>query len=201
VASINTSGHKYGLVYPGLGWVVWRDAAALPEELIFRVSYLGGEMPTLALNFSRPGAQVLLQYYQFLRLGRVGYSAVQQATAKVAQPLAAAIAKMEAFELINDATDIPVFAWSLRNDPARRWTLHDLSDRLRMRGWLVPAYPMPADLTNLTVQRVVVRNGLGMDLADQLLEDIAAQVAFLNRIGSADAAQARAARRQTGFAH
>ena len=78
VASINTSGHKYGLVYPGVGWVLWRDAAALPEELIFKVNYLGGEMPTLALNFSRPGGQVVAQYYTFLRLGREGFRQVQQ---------------------------------------------------------------------------------------------------------------------------
>ena len=84
VASINTSGHKYGLVYPGVGWVVWRDADALPEELVFRVNYLGGEMPTLALNFSRPGGQVVAQYYTFLRLGREGFRQVQQECRDVA---------------------------------------------------------------------------------------------------------------------
>src|SRR6202162_2344182 len=80
VHSINTSGHKYGLVYPGVGWVIWRDHAALPEELVFNVDYLGGSMPTFALNFSRPGAQVVAQYYNFLRLGLDGYRVVEQSS-------------------------------------------------------------------------------------------------------------------------
>jgi glutamate decarboxylase len=184
VASINTSGHKYGLVYPGLGWVVWREAALLPEDLIFRVSYLGGDMPTFALNFSRPGAQILLQYYAFLRLGQSGFAAVQGATAGVAQHLATELGRMGPFELWNDASDIPVFAWSLRDAAKRMWTLYDLSDRLRMRGWLIPAYPMPADLTDLTVQRIVVRNGLGQDLADALLDDFRAEITYLDALAA-----------------
>lgn len=181
VASINTSGHKYGLVYPGLGWVVWKDKALLPESLIFEVSYLGGTMPTFALNFSRPGAQILLQYWAFLRYGYKGYQDVQQSTINVARYLAKEIAKIEPFELWNDASDIPVFAWMLK-DGDRNWTLYDLSDRLRMKGWLIPAYPMPTDLTDLTVQRIVVRNGLGMDLAGQLIEDIKTEVAYLEKL-------------------
>ncbi|MDX2400435.1 glutamate decarboxylase [Microbacterium algeriense] len=182
VHSINTSGHKYGLVYPGLGWVVWRDAQWLPEELVFKVSYLGGEMPTFALNFSRPGAQVLLQYYLFLRLGVEGYRAVQQASQDVAKFLAAGIAKLEAFELWNDGSDIPVFAWRLKDGHTENWNLYHLQDRLRMRGWLVPAYPMPADLEQITVQRIVVRNGLSMDLAAELLDAIAAEVEHLDAL-------------------
>ena len=182
VHSISTSGHKYGLVYPGLGWVVWRDAHWLPEDLVFKVSYLGGEMPTFALNFSRPGAQVLLQYYLFLRLGFEGYRAVQQASQDVAKFLSAGIAKLDAFELWNDGSDIPVFAWRLKDGHTDKWTLYHLQDRLRMRGWLVPAYPMPADLEDLTVQRIVVRNGLSMDLAAELLDAITAEVAHLDAL-------------------
>ncbi|MBS0023846.1 glutamate decarboxylase [Microbacterium paraoxydans] len=182
VHSISTSGHKYGLVYPGLGWVVWREAQWLPEDLVFKVSYLGGEMPTFALNFSRPGAQVLLQYYLFLRLGFEGYRAVQQASQDVATYLSAGIAKLDAFELWNDGSDIPVFAWRLKDGHTDKWTLYDLQDRLRMRGWLVPAYPMPADLEQLTVQRIVVRNGLSMDLAAELLDAITAEVAHLDAL-------------------
>ena len=187
VASINTSGHKYGLVYPGIGWVLWRDTAALPQDLIFHVAYLGGDMPTFALNFSRPGAQVLLQYYQFLRLGRQGFTAVQQASADVAQWLSAQIAGIGPFDLWNDGSDIPVFAWSLKpalSHTPRHWTLYDLSDRLRMHGWQVPAYPMPQALTTLTVQRIVVRNGLSMDLARQLIADIRTEVAYLEGLTS-----------------
>lgn len=182
VASINTSGHKYGLVYPGVGWVVWREAAALPEDLVFHVSYLGGDMPTLALNFSRPGAQVLLQYYTFLRLGREGFRRVQGAARDVATFLSGRIAAMPAFELWNDGSDIPVFAWRLRDGHTENWTLYHLSDRLRMRGWLVPAYPMPADLSDITVQRIVVRNGFSHDLAEAFLADLRAEVAYLDAL-------------------
>ena len=182
VHSINTSGHKYGLVYPGLGWIIWRSEDLLPEDLIFRVSYLGGDMPTFALNFSRPGAQVLLQYYLFLRLGFEGYRSVQGASRDVAKYLSDAIGRMNAFELVSDGSDIPVFAWKLRENHTGHWTLYDLSDRLRMRGWLVPAYPMPADLASITVQRIVVRNGLSRDLAGSLLDDIETEVRYLEAL-------------------
>jgi glutamate decarboxylase len=183
VHSINTSGHKYGLVYPGVGWVVWRSVAELPADLVLSVSYLGGEMPTFALNFSRPGAQVLLQYYNFLRLGRSGYTAVQGANRDVARYLADAIDEMDAFDLWNDGSDIPVFAWRLTQGYTENWDLYDLSSQLRQHGWLVPAYPMPDDLADHTVQRVVVRNGLSMDLADGLVETIKDCVTYLDDLG------------------
>ena len=118
VASINASGHKYGLVYPGVGWVVWREAAALPQDLVFNVNYLGGQMPTFALNFSRPGAQVAAQYYNFLRLGFSGYQRVHQACQDVAVHMSGQIAEMGPFELISEGRDLPVFAFKLA-DPAR----------------------------------------------------------------------------------
>ena len=182
VASISTSGHKYGLVYPGVGWVVWRTADALPDDLVFRVSYLGGEMPTFALNFSRPGAQVLLQYYTFLRLGRQGYTRVQRTSHDVALYLSGEIAQMPAFELWNDGSDIPVFAWRLREGHTENWNLYHLSDRLRMKGWLVPAYPMPDDLPDVTVQRIVVRNGFSHDLASAFLGELRTEVAYLDAL-------------------
>ncbi|WP_449279320.1 glutamate decarboxylase [Leucobacter sp. GX0328] len=197
VNSISTSGHKYGLVYPGVGWVVWRDKVACPESLIFHVSYLGGDMPTLALNFSRPGSQVLLQYYQFLRLGREGYRQVQQDSLDVAQYLSAAIAEMGPFELVSRGDTIPVFAWRLKPGPAKNWDLYDLADRLRMRGWLVPAYPMPDDLAELVVQRIVVRLGLSRDLAGYLLDAIREEVAFLEALSAPLPREAAG----TSFAH
>jgi glutamate decarboxylase len=184
VHSINTSGHKFGLVYPGIGWVVWRDRSLLPDDLVFSVSYLGGDMPSLGLNFSRPGAQVLLQYYNFLSLGRSGYRAVHHASRAVAMHLSATIGAMAPFELISDGSEIPVFAWRLRAGHTDMWSLYDLSDRLRMRGWLVPAYPLPDNLADRTVQRVVVRNGLGMDLAEKLLDDIRTEVDFLDSMAA-----------------
>lgn len=197
VHSISTSGHKYGGVYPGVGWVVWREKKWLPEDLIFRVSYLGGDMPTFALNFSRPGAQVLLQYYLFLRLGVAGYVAMQQACQDVAVYLAQGIAKLGPFELWNDGTDIPVFAWYLKDETSTTWKLYDLADRLRMKGWIVPAYPMPAGLAHLTVQRIVVRNGLSMDLAEKLLSDIADAVRYLERLEAPMPAEGH----KPGFTH
>lgn len=197
VASINTSGHKYGLVYPGVGWVVWRSAELLPEDLIFRVSYLGGDMPTFALNFSRPGAQVLLQYYQFLRLGFDGYRAVQGASRDVALFLSREIGKLEPFELWNDGSDIPVFAWRLRPGHERHWDLHQLSDRLRMSGWQVPTYPLPADLTEITVQRIVVRSGFSKDMAADFLDDFRKEVDYLESLPS----PLPPPRTNPGFAH
>ncbi len=182
VASINTSGHKYGLVYPGLGWVLWRDAEALPQDLVFHVSYLGGDMPTFALNFSRPGAQVLLQYYLFLRLGFEGFKSVQATSRDVALYLSGEIGAMEAFTLWSDGSDIPVFAWQLTEGHTKNWNLHHLSERLRMNGWLVPAYPLPEGLDDVTVQRIVVRNGFTRDLASSFLADLKKEVAYLDRL-------------------
>ncbi len=184
VHSISTSGHKYGLVYPGLGWVVWRERQWLPEDLIFYVSYLGGDMPTFALNFSRPGAQVVLQFYLFLRLGREGYAKVQQAAQDVALHLSSGIAEIGPFDLWNDGSDIPVFAWRLKEGHTDKWNLYDLAERLRTKGWLVPAYPMPDNLANLTVERIVVRNGLSMDLAEDLLTDIRRETAYLDQLNA-----------------
>lgn len=182
VVSINTSGHKYGLVYPGVGWIVWRDTAALPESMIFHCSYLGGDMPTLALNFSRPGAQVLLQYYMFLRLGWEGYRQVQQGSLDVAGFLSGQIEKLAPFELISRGDTIPVFAWRIKEGYTDKWNLYDLSDRLRMKGWLVPAYPLADGMADVMVQRVVVRSGLSRDLAAALVQDIAGEVSFLDSL-------------------
>jgi glutamate decarboxylase len=180
VASINASGHKYGLVYPGVGWAVWRDGAALPEELIFHVDYLGGDMPTFALNFSRPGAQVVAQYFTLLRLGFDGYRRVQQASRDNAQWLASQIAKIGPFQLVSAAEGIPVFAFRLRPD-VDGYTVFDVSETLRIKGWLVPAYHMPPALQDVAVLRVVVRNDFSHDLAGMLLDDLCWAVGRLQR--------------------
>ncbi|MEW1655094.1 glutamate decarboxylase [Streptomyces sp. NPDC093707] len=171
VASINTSGHKYGLVMPGVGWALWRDAEALPEDLIFHVNYLGGDMPTFALNFSRPGAQVIAQYYNFLRLGFEGYRTVQQTSRDVATRMSAEIAEMGPFTLLTDGSQLPVFAFRISDD-VTNFTVFDVSAALRERGWQVPAYTFPANRTDLAALRVVVRNGFGHDLGDLFLEDL-----------------------------
>ena len=183
VASINSSGHKYGLVYPGVGWAIWRDRAALPDQLVFRVNYLGGSMPTFALNFSRPGAQVIAQYYNLVRLGFEGYRRVQQACLDTAQHLSAAIARMGPFRLLTDGSELPVFAFTLKPDVGR-YSVFDVSDGLRKRGWQVPAYSFPANLQATSVLRVVVRNGMSRDLADLLVADLRREVAELERLSS-----------------
>jgi len=171
VKSINTSGHKYGLVYPGVGWIVWRELADLDPDLVFNVDYLGGAMPTLAINFSRPASQIVAQYYNLIRLGRSGYRAVHEACQEVAIELAGKIEELGPFQILSTGHDLPVIAWTLK-DPALNWSLYDLSDRLRDRGWQVPTYKMPANRQDLIVQRAVVRNGFTHDLAGMLLRDI-----------------------------
>jgi glutamate decarboxylase len=175
VASINTSGHKYGLVYPGVGWVVWRDAAALPDDLIFWVNYLGDNMPTFALNFSRPGAQVVGQYYNFLRLGFDGYRAVQAYARDVATTLSAKIGALGPFELLTKGDELPVFAFTLA-DGIDNYTVFDVSSALRERGWLLPAYTFPKNREDLAALRVVVKRGFSHDMADLLLADIERQL-------------------------
>ncbi|MFD3992163.1 glutamate decarboxylase [Streptomyces sp. NPDC058583] len=171
VSSINTSGHKYGLVYPGVGWALWRSPEELPEELVFRVNYLGGDMPTFALNFSRPGAQVVAQYYTFLRLGREGYRAVQQTSRDIARGLAERIEAMGDFQLLTHGNQLPVFAFTTAPD-VTSFNVFDVSRRLREQGWLVPAYTFPANREDLSVLRVVCRNGFSADLAALLIEDL-----------------------------
>ena len=184
VASINASGHKYGLVYPGVGWVVWRDADALPDDLIFWVNYLGDNMPTFALNFSRPGAQVVAQYYNFLRLGFEGYAAVQGYARDVATTLSSQIAELGPFELLTRGDELPVFAFTLA-DGIDNYSVFDVSNSLRERGWLLPAYTFPKNREDLAALRVVVKRGFSHDMANLLVEDIKRQLPKLQRAAGA----------------
>ena len=193
VASINVSGHKYGLTYPGIGFVVWRNAEQLPEELVFRVNYLGGDMPTFTLNFSRPGNQVVGQYYNFLRLGRAGYTSVMQTLSNTARWFADQLAKSRHFEVISDGSQIPVVAFRLSGDFG--YNEFDVSAGLRSFGWQVPAYTMPDGAKDVSVLRVVVREGLSADLARSLWEDLHAVLDNL------DALQPEGHFTQAHFAH
>ena len=169
VVSINVSGHKYGLTYPGIGFVVWRNSEWRPEDLVFRVNYLGGDMPTFTLNFSRPGNQVVGQYYNFLRLGRAGYGQVMECLSNTARLLSDQLDKSTHFEVISDGSAIPVIAFRLAGDFG--YTEFDVSAGLRSFGWQVPAYTMPEGAENISVLRVVVREGFSADLARSLYED------------------------------
>jgi glutamate decarboxylase len=181
VQSINASGHKYGLVYPGVGWIIWRDPDALPDDLVFKVNYLGGDMPTFALNFSRPGNQVAAQYYNFVRLGFDGYRRVQQASRDVARYVADAVAGLGPFQLITDGSELPVFAFRL-DDAERPYTVFDVSERLRDRGWLVPAYTFPENRQDVAALRIVIRNGVSRDMADMLIDDLKRHIDYLERL-------------------
>jgi glutamate decarboxylase len=183
VVSIQSSGHKFGLVYPGVGWVLWRAAEFLPEELVFHVNYLGGDMPTFALNFSRPGAQVVLQYFQFLRLGREGFRLVQQSCQDVAVHVARTLQAMPEFEVIADGTELPVVAFTL-SEQVTKYDVFDLSRKLREHGWLVPAYTMPPKRDDLAVLRVVVRNGFSHDMAQLFLRDVRTAIDWLDGLQS-----------------
>jgi glutamate decarboxylase len=179
VMSINTSGHKYGLVYPGIGWIVWKDQEYVPQELIFDVSYLGGSIPTMAINFSRSASQIIGQYFNFLSLGFSGYQRIQLRTRRVAMFMASEIEKTGLFELINDGDNIPIVCWKMKTD--KKWNLYDLADRLRMSGWQVPAYPLPENLQKTVIQRVVVRQDLNRQMATLFIEDLKRAITDLDQ--------------------
>jgi len=184
VKSISTSGHKFGLAPLGVGWVLWRDASELPDDLIFHVTYLGGDMPVFQINFSRPAGQVVAQYYNFVRLGRDGYRNVHDACYETGRVLAKEIVKLGPFELLCDADPqkgIPSVAWRIKEGEDPGYTLYDLADRLRARGWQVPAYPLTGSVSDISVQRVLVRQGVSRDLTTLLLDDLRESIAHFDR--------------------
>jgi glutamate decarboxylase len=198
VQSINASGHKFGLVYPGVGWALWRNEEALPRDLVFDVNYLGGHMPTFALNFSRPGSQVIAQYYMFTTLGRDGYRRVILGAHDVARYLASEVAQIGPYRLISDGSDLPVFAFALAPE-VENYTVFDVSDRLRQRGWLVPAYTFPENRQDLSVLRIVVRAGMTRDMADHLIEHLRELTDFLESLDAP--LPAPESEKRTAFSH
>ena len=184
VLSISTSGHKYGLVYPGLGWVVWKDKKYLPDQMNFSVNYLGASITQVGLNFSRPAAQILAQYYNFLHLGVEGYREVHSNSMEIARYCHNAIGKMHCFQNYSKELDNPLFIWFLKPEYEKtaKWTLFDLQDKLMQHGWMVPAYTMPKDIEDMVVMRVVVRQGMSRDMADMLITDIQNAVTELEQL-------------------
>lgn len=182
VLSISVSGHKFGLVYPGVGWIVWKSKEYLPQDMNFAVNYLGADIPSISINFSRPGNQVLAQYYQFIRLGFDGYKAIQQNSLNVCLYLRKQLTDMGIFEFLSDETPNPLFIWKLKADHKRKWTLYDLSDALHIQGWQVPAYTMPKDMEDVVIMRVVVRQGTSQDLADLLVANMKVCIAELDKL-------------------
>lgn len=175
VKSISTSGHKFGLAPLGAGWVVWRDKKYLPEDLIFHVNYLGGDMPVFQINFSRPAGQIISQYYLFLRLGKEGYRKIHMNCYDTAQFITKEIEALGYFDIVNAGLPeegIPATTWRFKDGVDLGFNLYDLADKLRVRGWQVPAYSLPANAEDVVVQRVLVRQGFSRDMASILVEDI-----------------------------
>ena len=170
VWSINASGHKYGLVYPGVGWLIFRDRTKLPDELVFSVNYLGGAQPTYTFNFSRGSAMVQAQAYNFLRLGREGYTQIVESMLANAQYLNDQLAGTGKFEILNPGLAEPVVTFRLKGDPG--FDVYHLSARLRENGWIVPAYSLPPNAEDVHLMRVVVRIDLSRRMIDLLLLDL-----------------------------
>ena len=184
VLSISTSGHKYGLVYPGLGWVVWKDKKYLPDQMSFSVNYLGANISQVGLNFSRPAAQILAQYYNFIHLGEDGYKDIHSNSMNIAQYCHDEIGKIPYFKNYSDTLENPLFIWSLNPEfeKTAKWTLFDLQDKLMQSGWMVPAYTMPKNIEDMVVMRVVVRQGMSRDMANMLIDDIRNAVEDLEKL-------------------
>ncbi len=192
VTSINASGHKYGLVYPGVGWAIWRNEEDLPDDLIFHVNYLGGDQPTFNLNFSRGAGQVLAQYYNFLRLGRQGYREIMQGLDATTAYLTKAVESVGCFEILSKPGTVPLVCFRLApgtvgdakaGEKGPGYTVFDISDHLRARGWIVPAYTLAPNAQDIAVLRVVVRENFSRDMADLLADDLRHTVRLLEARG------------------
>ena len=182
VQSINASGHKFGLVPPGLGWVVFRERKVFNEDLMFYVNYLGGEMPTATINFSRNAAPIAVQYYLFLRLGFEGYRQVMQHSVDNAVHLRDRLVKSGYFKIMNRTQRIPVVALTL--DPkVKKYNEFDISFKVRERGWVLSAYTMPPDAQEVRSLRIVVRPHLNRNVVDMLADDIIKACKYLDEHG------------------
>ncbi len=170
VHSINVSGHKYGLVYPGVGWLIMRDKTDLPEDLIFYVNYLGSQEATYTLNFSRGSAMMIAQYYNLLRLGKEGYRSIMENSLENARYLASKLKKIRNLKLVNEDIKLPILALMAKDK--NTFTVYQLSDKLRERGWIVPAYSLPANAEEVDVLRIVIKENFSHDMADMLVEDM-----------------------------
>ena len=178
VKSINVSGHKYGLTYPGLGWLIFRDEGVLPKDLIFQVDYLGEQEDTYTLNFSKGSAMVVAQYYNILRFGRSGYTTIMNNILDVARHLAEKLKGLGRFEMLNEGQELPIIAFKLKEH--KDYKLRDLSYKIRERGGIVPAYNLPDNAKDVEIMRVVVRENFTRDMADILVDDIEKGCKFMD---------------------
>jgi len=172
VVSINVSGHKYGLVYPGVGWVIWRDPKYLPKELIFNINYLGADQASFTLNFSRGASQIIGQYYQLIRLGKHGYRAIMLNLTRTADYLAASLEQLGFIIMSKGGGEgLPLVAARIDPDAGKHYDEFAIAHQLRERGWVVPAYTMAPHTENLKLMRVVVREDFTRSRCDALIAD------------------------------
>lgn len=171
VRSINVSGHKFGLVYPGIGWLVFRDKSDLPDELVFKINYLGGEMPSFTLNFSKGSSMVLAQYYNLLRLGMSGYRQIVNNMFENAHYLTTYMRERGRLELLGEAKYLPVIAVKFKEE--KPYTVFDVSRVMREKGWIIPAYTLPPNADSIAVLRMVIREDFSREMAEALAEDAA----------------------------
>jgi glutamate decarboxylase len=169
VRSINVSGHKYGLVYPGIGWLIFKDKTDLPEELIFNITYLGGSTPNYSLNFSRGSSTIIAQYYNFIRLGKNGYRKIIENIIENSRYLANQLESSGKFEVINKDIMFPLVVAKLKNAD---FDVFQLSEKLREKGWIAPAYKLPENAEDIEVIRIVLKESFGRDMADIFFKDI-----------------------------
>ncbi|KAL4893244.1 glutamate decarboxylase [Aspergillus ambiguus] len=173
VVSINVSGHKYGLVYPGVGWVFWRAPEYLPQELIFNINYLGAEQASFTLNFSKGAPHVIGQYYQLIRLGKHGYKSIMLNLIRTADYLADELRKLGFIIMSDDGgRGLPLVAFRLKADDDRLYDEFALAHVLRRRGWVIPAYTMAPHSNNLKMMRIVLREDFSFHRCNLLIEDI-----------------------------
>jgi glutamate decarboxylase len=198
VQSINASGHKFGLVYPGIGWLIFRDPNELPKDLVFTENYLGKEDATFTLNFSTGSAMVLAQYYNFCRFGREGYKMVMEVMQANAYELAEKIKAIGPFELVGSGEQLPLVAFKLAGE--QPYDEFDISAQLAaMRGWMVPAYTLPPDAQDEQIMRALVKLTLGRTLVDTLAGDIAEATELLAKKGGLHEADRKRAHTGTGY--
>jgi glutamate decarboxylase len=182
VASINASGHKFGLVYPGIGWVVFREKSIFNEGLIFYVNYLGGESPTATLNFSRNASPIIAQAYKFLRHGKEGYTQIMKRTMENTERLRDKLVESGYFTIMNETQRIPVVALTLHDD-IKNFNEFDVSFKVREKGWVLSAYTMPPNAESVTSLRIVVRPHLNRSVVNELAQDVIEACDYLKEHG------------------
>jgi len=169
VKSINVSGHKYGLVYPGVGWLIFKEKSDIPQDLIFNINYLGGNMSNYSLNFSKASNTIIAQYYNLIRLGFNGYKDIMENMLDNAKYMADKLLETDKFEIINKDVVFPLVTVKLKEC---EFTVYELSDKLREKGWIVPAYTLPKNAEDIAVLRMVIKENFGRDMVESFLEDV-----------------------------